>query len=862
MADIKIEGLDPITDQSPTDLYEISLDGAGSRKETRQQQITYLEDKFIAQGGSGSVDQLDANVINVNDKLNLIDYSDTMSYVSTSGDVTNNGQVIQAKRNIEDSIGLNSGDQLNVTPGTFTYTGNFSMAPFITIRGQGYLNTIYDVTGNIGLNDSTWTSSSNPEFTIRDITLIASGTINFTPTSVISGSTQRFYNVNHLSAATYGNLTNLNIDGCIYGDITISDVLNCNIKNTLITNGITININSTNNIYTFENVDFNNQTVNVVISGPYDPIFNFINCKNNVVFNYDDSSFGYAAIANFDFPSWPLNGYQDFGGQLIAKQTTEWPLVDTTRGFGNSYQGGNNFFWNQTNSIFAAGLNAHTVLGTNQTLLGKSTSSKSHVFVAAEATNSDFFPAQDNQFVVRYLNGFGFGTGDPKANFHVKASNSGSMLFSASSLVADADISNSELNPYITTTNLIFKGKYSGGGVFNYNLNSLPGYPLLATNNVFAGQNTFVSPIVQNSVVISLTGNSGTISAAQLTAGVLTFATTANASWALPTAAQMDSQLGAPLAGGGMRGIELRNPNNFTLTITAGTNFNLGLMSIAGTLVIPANTSVTVGFTRVDATPTYSLYGNSNNPQGSGDVTKAGDNVFTGQNTFMSYSLNNVTPVTLTANGGTLTVGQLFFGNTQFIPTADCTWTLPTQTSIDGALIGGSPGFGIGFDNIMFTNSSNFTVTFVAGTGTNFNGMSSPGILILGPGASVTLKITKDNTPAYVYSGASFGSGSYAIFNVTGSSKTLGLIDSNSLQNCNSATAQTITFPLNSSVAFPIGTRIDGAQIGAGQTTLAATGGVTLQSQLGNLKTAFQYAAWTATKTATDTWLIVGNLST
>lgn len=284
----------------------------------------------------------------------------------------------------------------------------------------------------------------------------------------------------------------------------------------------------------------------------------------------------------------------------------------------------------------------------------------------------------------------------------------------------------------------------------------LTAYPTLSANNVFTGQNSFRSPSVLNSVVTTLSGNSGTISAPQLTTGVLTFTTTANASWSLPTAAQMDSQIGGTQpVGAGMRGIEINNPNNFTLTITAGTNFTLGLMSIAGTLVIPANTSVTVGFTKTATTPSYSLYGNSNNPQGSGDVTKAGDNVFTGQNTFLGLTLSNNSAVVLTANSGTMTAGQLLFGNTEFNPTADATWTLPAGTAIDAALSGGSPGSGIGFENICLTNISGFTVTFTAGASSNFNGLSFPGVLILGPNSSVNLKLIKDASTNYIYYGSS-----------------------------------------------------------------------------------------------------------
>lgn len=95
---------------------------------------------------------------------------------------------------------------------------------------------------------------------------------------------------------------------------------------------------------------------------------------------------------------------------------------------------------------------------------------------------------------------------------------------------------------------------------------------------------------------------------------------------------------------------------------------------------------------------------------------------------------------------------------------------------------------------------------------------------------------------------------------VTASSKTLGPSDAQSFQSMSSASTQTLTFPPNSSVAFPIGTKIDGAQMGVGQVVLAPGAGVTLSSKLGNLKTNTQYSGFSAVKIATDQWLIVGDL--
>ena len=68
--------------------------------------------------------------------------------------------------------------------------------------------------------------------------------------------------------------------------------------------------------------------------------------------------------------------------------------------------------------------------------------------------------------------------------------------------------------------------------------------------------------------------------------------------------------------------------------------------------------------------------------------------------------------------------------------------------------------------------------------------------------------------------------------------------------------------PLNSGTAFPIGTRIELLQGGAGQVTVAPTGGVTLNSNGGKDKLAAQYSQATILKTDTNTWYLFGDITT
>jgi hypothetical protein len=97
------------------------------------------------------------------------------------------------------------------------------------------------------------------------------------------------------------------------------------------------------------------------------------------------------------------------------------------------------------------------------------------------------------------------------------------------------------------------------------------------------------------------------------------------------------------------------------------------------------------------------------------------------------------------------------------------------------------------------------------------------------------------------------------IFTYT-ASHTLVLANRAGLIRMNVASANTLTVPPNSSVAFPVGTQIIVSQAGAGQTTVVAGSGVTINSSAGKLKFYGQYSGVTLAKTATDTWLLMGDI--
>lgn len=94
----------------------------------------------------------------------------------------------------------------------------------------------------------------------------------------------------------------------------------------------------------------------------------------------------------------------------------------------------------------------------------------------------------------------------------------------------------------------------------------------------------------------------------------------------------------------------------------------------------------------------------------------------------------------------------------------------------------------------------------------------------------------------------------------TGTTYTLVLADAGNWVTMNNAGASTLTIPPNASVAFPIGTVIEGAQLGAGQVTIVGGSGVTVNGDPG-LKIAAQYGVFGLKKIGTNTWVAYGRLS-
>ncbi len=89
----------------------------------------------------------------------------------------------------------------------------------------------------------------------------------------------------------------------------------------------------------------------------------------------------------------------------------------------------------------------------------------------------------------------------------------------------------------------------------------------------------------------------------------------------------------------------------------------------------------------------------------------------------------------------------------------------------------------------------------------------------------------------------------------TGTGYTLVIADQGKLVTMSNASANTLTIPLNSSVAFPVGAWIDVSDVGAGTCTITAASGVTLNGTDGGTKDLAQWAGTRLYKIDTNTWI-------
>ena len=89
---------------------------------------------------------------------------------------------------------------------------------------------------------------------------------------------------------------------------------------------------------------------------------------------------------------------------------------------------------------------------------------------------------------------------------------------------------------------------------------------------------------------------------------------------------------------------------------------------------------------------------------------------------------------------------------------------------------------------------------------------------------------------------------------------TLVLSDSRKMIEVDNTSNRTVTVPLNSDVAFPIGTKIMVSRLNTGGVKIAGSVGVTIYSAGGKYDLSAQYSVCTLLKRDTDTWYLYGDL--
>ena len=96
----------------------------------------------------------------------------------------------------------------------------------------------------------------------------------------------------------------------------------------------------------------------------------------------------------------------------------------------------------------------------------------------------------------------------------------------------------------------------------------------------------------------------------------------------------------------------------------------------------------------------------------------------------------------------------------------------------------------------------------------------------------------------------------------SGTTYTFAIADAGKFVTFSSASATTATVPAASAVAYDTGTVINLVQVGAGQVTVAAGAGVTVNAFGGATKLAGQWAGAQLVNRASNTWTLIGNITT
>jgi hypothetical protein len=262
------------------------------------------------------------------------------------------------------------------------------------------------------------------------------------------------------------------------------------------------------------------------------------------------------------------------------------------------------------------------------------------------------------------------------------------------------------------------------------------------------------------------------------------------------------------------------------------------LATLAGTETLTNKTLTTPVISSITNTGTLTLPTTTGTVALTSDITTAINNLVDGA----PAALDTLNELAAAINDDASYAGTITSALGLKAPLASPTFT-GTVTLADGAVLG----------------------TPLSGTLTNATGLPvATGISGLGTGVATFLATPSSANLAAALTDE-IGTGNVLLSDMATSAQTasytLVLTDKAKVVEMSNASANNLTVPLNATVAFPVGTQIHMVQTGAGQTTVVATGGVTINSAT-TLKIRAQWGAATLIKRAENTWVLVGDLAT
>lgn len=149
----------------------------------------------------------------------------------------------------------------------------------------------------------------------------------------------------------------------------------------------------------------------------------------------------------------------------------------------------------------------------------------------------------------------------------------------------------------------------------------------------------------------------------------------------------------------------------------------------------------------------------------------------------------------------------------------------------------------------------------------NFQNPAARDTIITSPSNGIVCFVRQDasgnviNQVQYYYNGSWRSVNDSTTLSAKTDNYTIALSDAGNTITMSAITDKIITVPANSAVPFPLGTRLDVLRLGTGEVSFVADSGVILNSKNSNKKIAAQYSGASLVKIDTNTWTLIGDLT-